>query len=150
MSQSQRNHSFIEHLEGRQMLSAAHWGAQAEAIGQDLAAQQFPQSPARGTRSWSSTPASTTTTRRSAAGGATRSSPAGTSNNDSNPMSDTNAHGTGVAGAWPRRYPYVFKGGYSRHRPGANLIALRENNTTASPAALQWVIDNKANTTSSP
>src|SRR6478672_9881854 len=46
-SMSQRNHSYIEHLEGRQML-AASWGAQAKLIGQDLATQQFPQINGRG------------------------------------------------------------------------------------------------------
>ena len=40
---NQGNHSTIEILEGRQLLSGTPWGAQAKLIGQDLVAQQFPQ-----------------------------------------------------------------------------------------------------------
>jgi len=64
--------------------------------------------------------------------------------NDSNPMSDTNAHGTGTAGM-AAASPYDYKGyHYQGIAPGVKLIALRESNSNQVAAAFKWVIANKA------
>jgi hypothetical protein len=64
--------------------------------------------------------------------------------NDSNPMSDSYAHGTGVAGILGAD-PYDYKGyHYQGVAPGAKIIALRQNNSGGVANALKWVIANKS------
>jgi hypothetical protein len=66
------------------------------------------------------------------------------SGNDSNPMSDSYAHGTGVAGIVGAD-PYDYRGyHYQGVAPGAKLIALRQNNSGGVANALKWVIANKS------
>src|SRR4051812_12030792 len=140
---SQRNHSYIEHLEGRQML-AASWGAQAKLIGQDLATQQFPQITGKG-MSVAVIDSGVDYNHPVLGGGWGKKVIAGWdfSSNDSNPMSDSYAHGTGVAGMVAAS-GYDYRGGHFQGiAPGVNLIALRQNNQGGVAAALKWVIANK-------
>ncbi len=140
-----QNNTAIEVLEGRQLLSGTPWGAQAKLIGQDLVATQFPQLTGAGEtiaiidsgvdynhpslgRGWG----------KKVVGGWDFQS------NDSNPMSDTYAHGTGTA-AMAAADGYNFKGFHFQGiAPGVKIVALRESNSNQVAAAFKWVIANKA------
>jgi hypothetical protein len=141
----QRNHSFIESLEGRQMLSGAPWGAQARLIGQDAAAAQFPQITGKG-QAIAIIDSGVDYNHPTLGGGWGKKVVGGWdfSGNDSNPMSDSYAHGTGVAGL-AAASNYTYKGQqFQGIAPGANIIALRQNNQGGVANALKWVIANKA------
>lgn len=140
----QKSHSEIEVLEGRQLLSAA-WGAQAKLIGQDLVASQFPQITGAG-ETVVVIDSGVDYNHPSLGGGFGKKVVAGWdfASNDSDPMSSSYAHGTGVAGMLAAS-PYDYNGyHYQGIAPGAKIIALRETNTAQIAAALQWVIANKA------
>ncbi|HEY7119607.1 MAG TPA: carbohydrate-binding protein [Tepidisphaeraceae bacterium] len=140
----QRNHLYVESLEGRQLLSAA-WGAQAKLIGQDLVAQQFPQ--LTGAGETVAVIDSGVDYNHPALGGGWGKKVIGGwdyMGKDSNPMSDSYAHGTGVAGMIASS-GYDYKGYHFQGiAPGVKLVALRQNNQSGVAAALQWVIANKS------
>jgi hypothetical protein len=140
----QQSHSEIEVLEGRQLLSAA-WGAQAKLIGQDLVASRFPQITGAG-ETVVVIDSGVDYNHPSLGGGFGKRVVAGWdyASNDSDPMSSSYAHGTGVAGMLAAS-PFDYGGyHYQGIAPGAKIIALREANTSQVAAALQWVIANKA------
>jgi hypothetical protein len=135
----------LEALEGRQLLSSAPWSAQAKLIGQDLVAQQFPTLTGAG-ESIAMIDSGVDYNHPSLGGGWGKKVIAGWDfqSNDSNPMSDTYAHGTGTAGM-AAADPYDYKGyHYQGIAPGVKIIALRENSSNQVAAALKWVIANKA------
>ena len=140
-----RNHQFIESLEDRQFLAAAPWGAQARLIGQDLAAQRMPAINGSGF-SVAVIDSGVDYNHPSLGGGWGKKVTGGWdfSGNDWNPMSDSYAHGTGVAGILAAD-PYDYKGyHYQGVAPGAKIIALRQNNSGGVANALKWVIANKS------
>lgn len=142
MHQSSR--SKFEVLEGRQLLSAA-WGAQGKLIGQDLVAAQFPQITGAG-ESVVVIDSGVDYNHPSLGGGWGNKVVAGWdfASNDSDPMSSSYAHGTGVAGMLAAS-PFDYDGQHFQGiAPGAKIIALRETNTSQVASALQWVIANKA------
>jgi hypothetical protein len=142
---SESNRPTFEVLEGRQLLSTAPWGAQARLIGQDLVAAQFPTLTGAG-ESIAMIDSGIDYNHPSLGGGWGKKVVAGWdfASNDSNPMSDTNAHGTGTA-AMAAATPYDFKGYHFQGiAPGVKLIALREGNSNQVAAAFKWVIANKA------
>jgi hypothetical protein len=135
----------FEALEGRQLLSAAPWGAQAKLIGQDLVAAQFPTLTGAG-ESIAMIDSGVDYNHPSLGGGWGNKVVAGWdfASNDSNPMSDTNAHGTGTAGM-AAASPFDLNGyHYQGIAPGVKLIALREGSSNQVAAAFKWVIANKA------
>jgi hypothetical protein len=145
MSQTQRNHSSIEALEGRQMLAAAPWAQQAKLIGLDQVAAQYPSLNGAG-QSVAIIDSGVDYNHPVLGGGWGKKVIAGYDymGKDTNPMSDSYAHGTGAAGMVAAS-PYDFKGKhYSGIAPGAKVIALRQNNQGGVAAALQWVIANKS------
>jgi hypothetical protein len=114
-------------------------------IGQDLVAQQFPQLTGAG-ETVVMIDSGIDYNHPSLGGGWGKKVIAGWdfASNDSNPMSDTYAHGTGTAGMVASD-PYDYKGyHYQGIAPGAKLIALREGNSNQVAAALKWVIANKS------
>jgi hypothetical protein len=142
---SEGNRPTFEVLEGRQLLSSAPWGAQAKLIGQDLVAAQFPTLTGSG-ESIAMIDSGIDYNHPSLGGGWGNKVIAGWdfSSNDSNPMSDTNAHGTGTAGM-AAASPFDLNGyHYQGIAPGAKLIALRESSSNQVAAAFKWVIANKA------
>jgi hypothetical protein len=141
----QRSRSTFEALEGRQLLSGTPWGQQAKLIGQDLVAQQFPQLTGAG-ETVVMIDSGVDYNHPSLGGGWGKKVIAGWDfqSNDSNPMSDTYAHGTGTAGMVAAN-PYDYKGyHYQGIAPGVKLISLRESNSNQVAAALKWVIANKS------
>jgi hypothetical protein len=135
----------FEALEGRQLLSTAPWGAQAKLIGQDLVAAQFPTITGAG-ESIAMIDSGVDYNHPSLGGGWGKKVVAGWDfqSNDSNPMSDTYAHGTGTAGM-AAADGYDYKGyHYQGIAPGVKIIALRENSSNQVASALKWVIANKA------
>lgn len=135
----------LESLESRQLLAAAPWGAQAKLIGQDLLAARFPNLTGAG-QTVAVIDTGVAYTHPSLGGGWGKKVIAGWDfvQNDSTPFSDTNAHGTGVAGMIASS-PYDYKGQhYQGIAPGVKIIALREQNSYGVDAALKWVIANKA------
>src|SRR5258706_13836184 len=102
------NRPTFEALEGRQLLSTAPWGAQAKLIGQDLVAAQFPTLTGAG-ESIAMIYSGIDYNHPSLGGGWGNKVIAGWdfASNDSNPLSDTDANGTGtpaMAGASPDDY----------------------------------------------
>ena len=141
---AQNSRSQFESLEGRQLLSGTPWGAQGRLIGQDLVAAQFPQLTGSG-ETVVVIDSGVDYNHPSLGGGWGKRVVAGWDygSNDSDPMSSSYAHGTGVAGMLAAS-PFDFDGKhYQGIAPGANIIALRETNTSGVAAALQWVIANK-------
>lgn len=127
------------------MLAGAPWGAQAKLIGQDLVASQFPTLTGAG-QTVVVIDSGVDYNHPVLGGGWGKKVIAGWdfSGNDGNPMSDSYAHGTGVAGMIGAD-GYDYKGyHYQGIAPGAKLIALRQNNSYGVDAALKWVIANKA------
>jgi Subtilase family/Carbohydrate binding module (family 6) len=140
----QPNHLFFEALEDRQLLSTP-WGAQARLIGQDLAAQRFPGINGSG-YSIAIIDSGVDYNHPSLGGGWGKKVIAGWDfdRNDSDPMSDTYAHGTGVAGM-AAADPYDYKGyHYQGIAPNAKLIALRQHGSGGVASALKWVLANKS------
>jgi subtilisin family serine protease len=138
---SQQQQPFFEGLEGRALLS---WGTQGHLIGQDLVAQQFPQLTGAG-ESVAVIDSGIDYNHPVLGGGWGNKVIAGWDfgSNDSDPMSSSYAHGTGVAGMIGAN-GYDYGGAhYQGIAPGAKLIALRETNTNGVVAALKWVIANK-------
>jgi hypothetical protein len=141
----QRSRSTFEALEGRQLLSGTPWGQQAKLIGQDLVAAQFPTLTGAG-ESVVMIDSGIDYNHPALGGGWGKKVIAGWDfqSNDSNPMSDSYAHGTGTAGMVAAD-PYDYKGfHYQGIAPGVKLIALRESNSNQVAAALKWVIANKS------
>lgn len=141
---NQQSRSEFEPLEARKMLSAA-WGPQAKLIGQDLAAAAFPQITGAG-ESVAVIDTGVDYNHPVLGGGWGNRVVAGWDfvGNDSNPMGDSNGHGTGVAGMLAASgYDYDGKH-FQGIAPGVKIIALREQSTQGVAAALQWVIANKA------
>src|SRR3954468_5621596 len=139
----QNRQSHVESLEGRQLLSAA-WGQQAKLIGQDLVAGQFPQLTGAG-QSVVVIDSGVDYNHPALGGGWGKKVVAGWdyASNDGDPMSSSNAHGTGVA-AMVAANPYDYKGyHFSGIAPGVKIIALRESNSTGVMNAFKWVIANK-------
>jgi hypothetical protein len=137
----------METLELRQLLSGDPWGEQAKLIGQDRAAANYPSITGAGT-SIAIIDSGVDYRHPSLGGGfgPGRKVVAGWdfTGNDADPMSDTNAHGTGSAGI-AAAAPFVHNGRrYQGVAPGANVIALREHNTAGVKAALDWVLANRA------
>jgi hypothetical protein len=137
----------IESLERRELLSGEPWGWQAQMIGQDLAVANYPA--ITGAGQTIAVIDSGVDYNHPALGGGIG---AGFkviggydfASNDADPMSDTNAHGTGTAGI-AAADSYVYKGfHYQGIAPDANVIALRENGTSGVKAALDWVLANRA------
>jgi hypothetical protein len=142
---SQRNHSSIEALEGRQMLSAAPWAQQAKLIGLDKVAAQYPTLTGAG-QTIAIIDSGVDYNHPTLGGGWGKKVIGGYDymGKDTNPMSDAYAHGTGSAGM-AAATGYDFKGQhYQGVAPGAKIVALRQNNQSGVAAALQWVIANKA------
>jgi hypothetical protein len=145
MSQTQRNHSSIEALEGRQMLAAAPWAQQAKLIGLDLVAQQYPTLTGAG-QTVAIIDSGVDYNHPVLGGGWGKKVIGGYDymGKDTNPMSDSYAHGTGTAGMLAAS-AYDYKGKhYQGIAPGVKLVALRQNNQGGVAAALQWVIANKS------
>jgi hypothetical protein len=137
----------VESLERRELLSGEPWGWQAKMIGQDLAVANYPS--ITGAGQTIAVIDSGVDYKHPALGGGIGSGfkvIAGYDfvSNDADPMSDTNAHGTGTAGI-AAADSYVYKGfHYQGIAPDANVIALRENGTSGVKAALDWVLANRA------
>jgi hypothetical protein len=141
---SQPNHLFLESLEDRQLL-ASPWGAQARLIGQDLAAQRFAGINGSG-YSIAVIDSGVDYNHPSLGGGWGKKVITGWDfdRNDWDPMCDSYAHGTGVAGM-AAADPYDYKGyHYQGIAPGAKLIALRQHGSGGVANALKWVIANKS------
>jgi len=135
--------SKFEALEGRTMLTA--WGAQGRLTGQDLLASQFPQITGAG-ESVAIIDSGVDYNHPQLGGGWGNRVVAGWdfAGNDSNPMSDSFAHGTGVAGMMGASGFDMNGQHYQGIAPGVKIIALRQANTSQMAAALKWVIANKA------
>jgi hypothetical protein len=134
----------IESLEGRQFLSGEAWVPAARLIKQDVAAQNFANITGAG-YTVAVIDSGVDYNHPSLGGGMGKKVVAGWDfqNNDSNPMNDSNAHGTGVAGVLAAD-PYVYKGLYNRGiAPAAKIVALKENNTYGVKSALEWVLANR-------
>lgn len=128
------------------MLSGEPWGKAAQLINQDDAVRNFPSINGAGQTiavldtgvDW----------KHSALGGAFGGNAkviAGYDfqSKDGDPMSDSNAHGTGIAGIAAAN-GYVYKGYYNQGiAPGAKIIALRQHNTWELKSALDWVAANR-------
>jgi len=64
--------------------------------------------------------------------------------NDADPFTTTDAHGTGTAGVIAAD-GYTFNGAYQQGvAPGAKIVALRAGNVAQTQAALDWVLANRA------
>jgi subtilisin family serine protease len=141
---SQANHSFFESLEDRQLLAGAPWGTQARLIGQDLAVQRFPQINGSG-YAVAVIDSGVDYNHPSLGSGFGKKIVGGWDfeKNDSDPMSDSYAHGTGVAGMVGAD-PYDYKGyHYQGIAPGAKILALKQRGSSGVANALKWVVANK-------
>jgi hypothetical protein len=136
----------IEFLEGRQLLSTTPWAPAAKLIGQDLAVAHYPQITGAGEAI--AVIDSGVDYKHPSLGGGLGSAykvEAGYDfiNNDSDPMSDTYAHGTGTAGVIAASN-YTFNGYQDQGvAPGVRIIALREDDTAGVKSALDWVLANR-------
>jgi hypothetical protein len=137
----------VEALEVRQLLSGEPWGQQAKLIAQDQAVANYPSLTGAGEAIAiidSGVDYNHPALGGGFGGGAKVEAGWDFQSNDGNPMSDTNAHGTGAAGI-AASSSYVYKGyRYQGIAPGAKVIALRESNTNGVKAAMEWVLANRA------
>jgi hypothetical protein len=142
---SQRNHSLIEALEDRKLLSAAPWSQQAKLIGLDKVAQQYPSLTGAG-QTIAIIDSGVDYNHPTLGGGWGKKVIAGYDyqGKDTNPMSDNYAHGTGSA-SMAASSGFDYKGQhYQGIAPGAKIVALRQNNQGGVAEALKWVIANKS------
>jgi hypothetical protein len=126
------------------MLSSAPWAQQAKLIGLDQVAAQFPTLTGAG-QTIAIIDSGVDYNHPSLGGGWGKKVVGGYDymGRDTNPMSDSYAHGTGTAGM-AAASPFDYKGKhYSGIAPGAKIVALRQNNQSEVATALQWVIANK-------
>jgi hypothetical protein len=138
----------IESLEGRQLLSGEAWAPAARLINQDDAAANYPA--ITGAGQTIVVIDSGVDYNHPSLGG--RAINAGNTkvvagwdfgSNDADPMSDSNAHGTGTAGV-AAASPYVYKNTYNRGiAPDANVIALKETTASGVEAAMKWTLANR-------
>ena len=136
----------LESLESRQLLSAEPWAASSKLIALDRAVAHYPTITGAG-EAIAVIDSGVDYNHPALGGGfgANYKVEAGWDfqSNDANPMSDTYAHGTGVAGVLGANH-YVYNGVQNQGvAPGARIIALRENSTNGVKAALDWVYANR-------
>lgn len=136
----------IEGLERRELLSGEPWAPAAKLIGQDLAVAHYPKLTGAG-EAIAVIDSGVDYKHPSLGGGfgAGKKVEAGWDfmSNDADPMSDTFAHGTGTAGVIAADH-YVYNGYQNQGiATGVKIIALRENSTAGTKAALEWVLSNR-------
>jgi hypothetical protein len=137
---------WIEGLERRELFSGEPWAPAAKLIGQDLAVAHYPKLTGAG-EAIAVIDSGVDYKHPSLGGGfgSGKKVEAGWDfmSNDGDPMSDTFAHGTGTAGVIAADH-YVYNGYQNQGiAPGVKIIALRENSTAGTKAALDWVFNNR-------
>jgi hypothetical protein len=139
----------VESLEARQLLSGEPWGAAGRLINQDDAAARYPSITGAG-QTIVIIDSGVDYNHPSLGGKAIN---AGNTkvvagydfqSNDADPMSDSNAHGTGSAGV-AASSPFVYKSTYNRGiAPDAKVIALKETTAAGVESAMKWTLANRA------
>lgn len=135
----------IEALESRELLSGENWAPAAKLIRQDLAATNYPTVTGAG-QTIVVIDSGVDYNHPSLGGGWGKKVTTGWDfeKNDADPMSDSNAHGTGTAGV-AAADPYTYKGYYNRGiAPAAKVIALKETTAAGVEAAMKWTLANRA------
>ena len=134
----------VETLEGRQLLSGEPWGAAGHLIHQDTAAANYPAITGAG-QTIVIIDSGVDYNHPSLGAGFGKKVTTGWDfqSNDADPMSDSNAHGTGSAGV-AASSPFVYKSTYNRGiAPDAKVIALKETTASGVEAAMKWTLANR-------